>query len=260
MPSTWDFGPEQWRRLFTPAGAGWILCAVTGFGYALRLEPVTVLSAFAGWGAVGAAALAGAAVVERGWLAAWPRAGGALVRARQRRWENWRSRAAQIAPQDRAAAAVFLRRSSAICPVRPIAATWTADRWAALDSRVFGAYGLDLASSWPRLWPLLPPPSRADLEKACAAWHRSCRWMSWAALYAVLAVAWPPAAAIAAPLALVAWAGGRAAIARQADLIESAYDLYAPRLARLLFVPLPPPGRLDVTRGLEITARLRKGS
>ncbi|MEV4411970.1 hypothetical protein [Catellatospora sp. NPDC049609] len=275
---TWEVSPGGWRRLFPPAGAVWVLVlqAVTGGRWlpdglpgALPRPMWTLLGGLAAWGAAGFAASALGTVVERVRLARGDRVAAWLVRARQRRWDRL-DRLARAAEPDTAgeqahsdaarSAARHARRRWAVSPQRPIAATWAADRWARLDDRIRGAYGLAVAVTWPRLWLLVPEPVRAELRAAAAGWHAACVWGGWAALFGLLGLLRWPVLGVAVALAAWSWAAGRRCLAYRADLIESAYDLHGTELARQLRVALPASGRLDALRGQEVTVRLGKGS
>lgn len=273
-----DVGASEWRRLASPVGALWL----AGLAFAVvdrqsddAAPPwprvvIVVLAAALLWLAAGLGALGLAWLVEWVWLARWPRVGTSLVRLRRSRWIA-HHRVAQEARQagDVPRMSQHARRRNAIALAEPRCPFWTADRWASLEARVRGAYGLDPASAWPRLWLILPEPVRDELRRASDRWQRACDWGAWALMFVALAagvgvsgrtVPALVAAAVGLALGVWAWRRGRAAIAYRAELVEATFDVHGSRLAEALGMKLGADGWLDPTVGEEITARLRKGS
>jgi hypothetical protein len=268
--STVDVGPTEWRRLFAPVGAVWV--ATLGTVLVVRndvtIDPTSwedavpaALAVILGWLAVGLIALSLGWAVERVWLNRWPRLGAGLARRRRDRWRRYHEATlAAYHANDRTAAARWARRRNAIASAEPECPGWMADRWASVTSRVHNAYGLHVGPAWPRLWLTLPAEARADVRLAAAQWHRTCAWAAWAVLYALLAVVWWPALAVAGVLAVWAHARARTTLAYRADMIEATFDVHGSRLAEAMGVELPPPGRLTPAVGEEIMARIRKGT
>ncbi len=279
---TLDVSPHEWRRIFAPVGAAWsaALGLTVYFGHpqwadmwledtrlrvGLTATPwsavIAVLAAaFIGWLAGGVGALVGATLLERFLLRRWSRLGRPLVRLRQHRWDLLTQRIHQVAESDPDTALRHMRRRTMIALTRPSAATWLADRWAAAEARIQGAYGLDLRSTWPRLWLTMPETARAELRIAAAAWHSACLWWCWALLFASLGPIWWPSLLVAFVMALFARSRLRRSLIARAELIESCYDMYATDLAARMSVALKQPGPLDPAKGREITALIRKGS
>ncbi|MCX5358567.1 hypothetical protein OG864_07645 [Streptomyces sp. NBC_00124] len=243
---------------------------------------IALAAAFVVAAAAGASMLASflGGAVERLWLGEWPapldRVAAPLTRWRSRRWAQAqdryhsavRSRAAAADVPDEldpdrtpsaAADTVALNearnRISLAPPRRP---TWMGDRLTAVDHRVFDAYRIDLSSAWPRLWLLLPQTPRTDLTTARDAFSSAARRAGWALLYLAVAPWWWPAALVAAVTSVSAWRGGRDAAHTFAELVESAVDLHARRLATALGVSNGRSTRLTHDAGREITRLLRK--
>jgi hypothetical protein len=224
---------------------------------------------------------AGLAAGGIGWIAAralmapgWSRPGQALTGWRQRRWSaaDKRLRQAMVSANleegfaaesaaggrsaDSHAIEAAVRRRNAIAPARPARPTWTADRMRTMELRVRAAYGLEMPITWPRLWPVVSEPLRADLNAAQDSYSAAARLAGWAVLYAVLAGWWWPAAIVAVVAACLAWVRARIAISNLADLLEAAVDLHGRKLAAQLGVSCD--GPLDRSTGTSITALLTK--
>ncbi|MGW8597939.1 hypothetical protein ACWGLB_03270 [Streptomyces sp. NPDC055893] len=56
------------------------------------------------------------------------------------------------------------------------------DRLIASDARVHRTYRIDLVSSWPRLWLLLPDTAHAEVQAARSALTASTRRAAWGLL------------------------------------------------------------------------------
>jgi hypothetical protein len=202
------------------------------------------------------------------WLGAWH---GPLARqltaSRRKRWtraddamtddeERIRESGAEADPAERDRLAAARNRIALAVPERP---TWTGDRAHAVDVRVWSWHGLDLTTAWPRLWLLASDASRAEVTAARAAISGAATVAGWGLMYAVLAVAWWPAALVALVTMCTGWYRVRAAVAGFADLVEAVVDLNA----RPLAVAVGALGDGDAfTRdvGLEVTKRVRKGT
>lgn len=184
-----------------------------------------------------------------------------LTRRRRDRWQRANTRVAAAIDAAMAGdgtgsigAAIAARdRVSLVEPTHP---TWIGDRLTAPAARVNTRYGLDLAAAWPRLWLIVPDAVRTELTSAHAAYTASAHLVGWTVLYAVLALLWWPAAAVAAVLAVTAYVQSRAAAVNLADLTEAVVDLYGVDLAAQLRIPHT--GVLRPEAGSAITAALRK--
>ncbi|WP_433732671.1 hypothetical protein ACQP0C_10130 [Nocardia sp. CA-129566] len=133
---------------------------------------------------------------------------------------------------------------------------WLGDRIVAVDRRVLRRYQLDLASTWPRLWLIVPEAARAELGTAHAALTSAGQMAGWALSYLALGTLWWPAAVAGAFTALAAWHRTKESGDALAALIESAVDLHGRTLAESLGITCP--GPLTAEMGTEITALLRK--
>ncbi len=274
-PESIDILPYEWRRLFPPIGGVWTAAAglTVLIGQPGRVNDLTAgrplwLTVIAGalgaitiWLIAATAALVGAAGIEKLVLHRWPRLGRAVIKRRQRRWDRLTEHIHErVSVASRDGAIPYVQRRTAISPTRPVAATRLADRWAATEARVRGAYGLDLTSTWPRLWLVIPEYVRTELRSAALIWHSACMWWCWAVLFALLGFLWWPHVIVAVALGLYARSRLRPNLIARAELVESVYDIYGTDLADALSVPLGPARRLDPAKGAEITSLVRKGS
>jgi hypothetical protein len=199
-----------------------------------------------------------ARIVGLVWLGRWPLSG-PLVRLREGRWQA-ADDAVQLARRDgdEDAEATGIVRRSAVARTAPQSPSWMGDRWNSLAERIFGAYGLDLASAWPRIWVILPPDVRAEVRTAEADWSRATAAGAWSLLYLLGGIAWWPLAVAGAFGMVWAWSGGRAAVAAHTDLVEAVVDVYAAEIASRLGAPVEPGQRLSVPAGRALAARLQK--
>jgi hypothetical protein len=156
----------------------------------------------------------------------------------------------------RRAADAALARRNRIALTEPSRPTWIGSRFQDTEERIAGAYHLDLAVAWPRLWPLLSDNLRADLQAAYGAYTASARLVGWALLYAVIGAWWWPAAVIAVVAAADGWWQGRAGAAVLAELIETAVDLHGRTLATSLGLRCE--GPFDRDTGYQVTRLLGK--
>ncbi|MFD0632838.1 hypothetical protein ACFQ9X_15850 [Catenulispora yoronensis] len=203
-----------WREVLTPAVTVWAVAAV----YALGLRhPIWqwprpgiadrwfVLAAAVTTG-VGASTVAHrlvASFVADLWLGRrFRRLLSPLLERRRTRWEKAHKLAVDHEHEPCGTGHAADRNRIALA--RPRSPTWMGDRSVALETRIRGEYDLDLAAAWPRLWLVLPEPSRADLRAAALEWQDAVAWGAWAVLYALLALAWWPLVL----LALLSWSWG----------------------------------------------------
>lgn len=133
---------------------------------------------------------------------------------------------------------------------------WTGDRITAPERRVWRAYRLDLAVTWPHLWLLAPDGARAELDAARLALTSAARLNAWGLAYALLAVWWWPAAVVGALAVATGVSRGRAAAASFAELAEALADLQARDLA--LAVGVECSGGLTHEVGEAVTRALGK--
>lgn len=240
-------------------------------------SPGTVLLAMGAL--LAAAALAGLAAQAIGTLAGrlW------LARAREpitrwltgrrvRRWDRAQKRfqdallaagRAQVAGGSNAAELVRAAEDrnaerNAIGLIRPTRPFRAGNRIAAVDTRVLDRYQLDLASSWPRLWLVVPDATRAELLAAQGSVVGAQRLAGWGVAYLVVAVVWWPAAVAGVATIVTAWFQAATRTDTVASLVESTVDVHGRALADALGVPCPDTFTQDV--GTSITALLRKGS
>ena len=259
------------KRTQTLAGQG-------GISIALAVTAILLASA-----AAGLVANATGWLISHLWLAhrlTWP--GQPLTWWRRRRWTAAQHSALGTTPPaappgqpsvqptrvmrmlywwNRVAPAEPAVRRNRICPAPPQRPTWIGDRVAATATRVDGQYGLDLTSTWPRLWSLLPDNLRGDITAARTAFDRTTTLAAWGALY-LLAGAWTwwwPAIVVGIATYGAGWYRARGAIVELTDLVESAVDLHATTLAAALGVPLTG-GHVHRQTGRLITARARKAT
>jgi len=153
------------------------------------------------------------------------------------------------------------RRRNRICLALPQRPTWIGDRVAATATRIDNQYGLDLASIWPRLWPLLPDTVRVDIASARAAFDQTTVLAGWGLLYVLTGTVtgWWPALVIGACTFVAAWYRARLTITTLTDLVEAATDLHATTLADALGIPTID-GHVHRHTGRLITARARKAT
>ncbi|MGC0332517.1 hypothetical protein RKD23_005507 [Streptomyces sp. SAI-170] len=210
-----------------------------------------ILAAVPASAALGALAQSLAAPVERLLTGDWPWKALATRRT-TRRAEAWHTaNEAYEHDEDPAHAA----RRNALSLIPPQHPTWLGDRLHTPTVRLSQEYGIDLAVIWPRLWLLLPTPTRDTLTAARSRLDTAFTLGGWALLYAVLAVGWWPSVLIAAAMAMVSHRRASLAAEAYAELVESAVDLHLDRLLTRLAEPRPSP-----QQGRALTERLRRGS
>ncbi|WP_399892066.1 hypothetical protein ACGH7X_32605 [Streptomyces sp. BBFR51] len=231
-----------------------------------------LLAASAG---LGLAATGLGVTVERLWLATRPRW---LADRRRRRWDDAHAAfndalleaaraegtpgAAAPAPAAASAVAAAARarelnaRRNRIGLTAPDHPFWLGDRIAAVDTRVWRAYRLDITVAWPRIWLLLAEDVRAEIVASRARLAAAARLMAWAVGYVAVGAVWWPSAVAGAVAAATAWRRARIAGVAFAELSESAVDLHGRQLAEGLGIACE--GALTEDVGAEITTVLRK--
>jgi hypothetical protein len=201
------------------------------------------------------------------WLGRWPAPlARRFITGRQDRWdvlvdrrfalESTHSRTDEMQAKinDLAAQANWLALA------RPASPTWIGDRFKAVESISHQRYGLDLTFVWLAFWLVAPDLVRSETEAAGSQFADATVRGAWAALYALLALLWPPSAGVAVVLDVAAWRRGRSSAAAQTRLVEAALDLHGRALATTLGVSgADATGPLTPEEGVEITRICRKG-
>ncbi|MBE8472860.1 hypothetical protein [Streptomyces justiciae] len=211
-----------------------------------------VLAAVPVSAALGVLAQALAGPVERALCGPWPRPfAGLSARRTLRRADDWAAEdAAYREHRDPERAA----RRNALSLIPPEHPTRLGDRLRAPAVRLRQEYGIDLATVWPRLWLLLPTPTRDALTEARTRLDTAFTLGGWAVLYLPLALYWWPAALIALVTALVSRRRATLTAEVYAELVEATVDLHLDRLHSRLAEPRPSP-----QQGRALTERLRRG-
>lgn len=264
--------PDRWLATTLAPGALWLAVAALalrlGHGHALDVDAARaaardaagmvrdqpaemvaygLLLAGAAVLASGAARLVGGALREL-WLGRWP---GVLAGPARRLTGRRARRAGERLAGDRTELpGVYLPRTP----------TWIGDRVRLAGARVDAQYGLSLPLIWPRLWQLVDDGARDLVRQARSGFESACTLGGWAALYAVLAVAWWPAALVAAVLLALSWRRGRLAAAVFADTLESTVDLHHRALAQALGHQLGPGPGIPPAVADAINDQLHKGA
>lgn len=161
--------------------------------------------------------------------------------------------------QDAATLARLAAKRNRIGLAPPSNPTWMGDRMAAIETRVYIEYGLDLPSAWPRLWLIAPDQARSEITTAGTALDGALGLGGWAVLYLVVLPLWWPASVIVVACAATGWIRARSAVGVMADLVEATVDLYGADLAVDLGL-VNAPAKLTQPLGREITRLLRKGA
>ncbi|MFI1030989.1 hypothetical protein [Streptomyces sp. NPDC020951] len=224
--------------------------------------------------ACGLAAQALGSLVERLWLAAdwpaWPTATHTVVRRliarRARLFDRRRAQAGAAlaaagladpeadAAHRAAVAGSRLRRVADATPARP---TWTGDRLHAVETRLRGDLGLQVAVVWPHLWLHVPDTTRAEITAARESMLRAATLAGWGLLYLAVAALWWPGVLLCGAIMGTAWHRFRAATDGYATLVESAVRLHAQDLARQLGIGRR--GPLTLAHGAALSAYLTDG-
>lgn len=164
------------------------------------------------------------------------------------------TRYAELAAHHNRNATAHAARRNAHSLIRPEHPTRLGDRLHAPAVRLGAEYGIDLATVWPRLWLLLPTPTRDTLTETRTRLDAAFALGGWALLYLPLALYWWPAALIAVVTALVSRRRAALAAEAYAELVEATVDLHLDRLHSRLAEPRPSP-----QQGRALTERLRRG-
>lgn len=214
---------------------------------------------------VGVAVTATGGVVITAWGATSMGLGRPFTALRLRRWHQATAkvdtavRAALSDPDNRQAKAQARRavlRRDAISQIEPNCPTWAGDRLRAVADRVHHNTGLDLTTTWPRLWLVLPDAARlevATIQERCAS---TARTPVWGLAYLVVGAYWWPALVPGLWLLLAARHRIRRSVGVYADLVESSIDMYGRDVAKQLGFELT--GRLTVEIGTQMAEAFQK--
>ena len=180
-------------------------------------------------------------------IAAWGATGIGLGRPltalRHRRWHQAAAkvdtavRAVLSDPDNRQARADARRavlRRDAISEIEPTCPTWAGDRLRAVADRVHHNTGLDLTTTWPRLWLVLPDAARLEvttIQERCAS---TARTPVWGVAYLAVGAYWWPALLPGLWLLSVSRHRIRRSVGVYADLVESSIDMYSRDVAKQL--------------------------
>ncbi|MEV4020792.1 hypothetical protein AB0J35_60985 [Nonomuraea angiospora] len=179
---------------------------------------------------------------------------------RHRRWQRAAAKAdiavkEVLAAPDNRQAKVKARRAvlrrNAISEIEPNCPTWAGDRLRAVAERVRRGTGLDLTTTWPRLWLVLPDAARAEMttiQERCAS---TARTPVWGLAYLVVGAYWWPALVPGLWLLSVSRRRIRRSLGVYADLVESSVDLHSRDVANQLGFELT--GRLTPEIGKQVT-------
>ena len=240
-----------WARALTVSTGPALVWAAAGFLAATAL--------------VGLAMTALGGVVIAAWGATGTGPGRPFTALRHRRWQRAGAKAdtavkALLADQENRRAKVTARRAvlrrDAISELEPNCPTWAGDRLRAVADRVRRGTGLDLTTTWPRLWLVLPDAARAEVttvQERCAS---AARTPVWGLAYLVVGVYWWPALVPGLWLLLVSRRRIRRSVGVYAELVEASVDLHGRDVANQLGFELT--GRLTPEIGAQVTEALQK--
>ncbi|MFI9785993.1 hypothetical protein ACIHEI_21195 [Kitasatospora sp. NPDC051984] len=189
-----------------------------------------------------------------GWRDWWRPARALAGHLMNRRLRRWNAACARYRAGSERGSEDAYRAWSDIAVERPDRPFWTGDRLNATAIRLQRETGVYLPVVWPALWPSLPASASAELTAARADFSRAAALGGWAALYAMLAVWWWPAAPLAVGIALTARHRLRTAAATNAVLQETMVRRYAAELARDLGLTVT--GPLSKALGTRLSAEL----
>ncbi|WP_162603982.1 hypothetical protein [Streptomyces sp. CS014] len=254
----WHLG---WRHAFDPHSALPILHRL-GTGHLAGKTVLVVVSALIVAVGAGIAADGLSTLLRSFWVAPVRNAPSRWLRnVRRERWERADRNMEAVSERalrtgDGSEIDAAWARRDAISPIHPVHATWIGDRLRENQRRVQRAYGLDLATTWPRLWAVAPDPIRADIGVAQENFANAARIVAWALLYGLLGFLWGPALLIAVGVLYVGARRARSATEVLCQLVESCVDLYAVDLAERLRIPCA--GVFSREVGESISELLRK--
>lgn len=148
-----------------------------------------------------------------------------------------------------------LRRDS-IALLEPACPTWAGDRLRTTADSVRRGTGLDLTTTWPRLWLVLPDSARTEvitIQERCAS---AARTPVWGVAYLAIAMYWWPAVPVGLFVLIASRRRIRRAIGVYADLVEASVDLYARDIAVQLGFEAT--GRMTPDLGKQVMEALQK--
>ncbi|MER6029816.1 hypothetical protein [Streptomyces sp. NPDC001851] len=215
--------------------------------------------------AVGLAVTAMGGIVMAAWGATGTGLGRPFTALRDRRWHQATAkvdtavRAVLSDPNNRQAKANARRavlRRDAISESAPNCPTWAGDRLRAVADRVHHNTGLDLTTTWPRLWLVLPDAARVEvttIQERCAS---AARTRVWGLAYLVVGAYWWPALVPGIWLLLLSRRRIRHSVGVYADLVESSVDMYSRDVAKQLGFELT--GRLTPEVGTQIAEAFQR--
>ncbi|MFD3459124.1 hypothetical protein ACFWVM_05395 [Nocardia fluminea] len=240
----------------------WTRVRTVSTGPALVWAAAAFLAATA---VVGLSVTALGGIVIAAWAATGAGVGRPFVALRHRRWRRATVRAdaavkAVLADRSdlraKSNAQRALLRRNAISEIEPTCPTWAGDRLRSVDDRVRRGTGLDLTTTWPRLWLVLPDAARTEVTTVQERCGSAARMPVWGLAYLAVGVYWWPALVPAVWALLVSRRRIRRAVGVYADLVEASIDLYARDVANQLGFELT--GRLTPAIGEQLTEVLRK--
>ncbi|MEU4321162.1 hypothetical protein AB0F85_01045 [Nocardia fluminea] len=240
----------------------WTRARTVSTGPALAWAAAAFLAATAVAG-LSVTALGG--IVIAAWAATGAGVGRPFVALRHRRWRRATVRAdaavkAVLADRSdlraKSNAQRALLRRNAISEIEPTCPTWAGDRLRSVDERVRRGTGLDLTTTWPRLWLVLPDAARTEVTAVQERCGSAARMPVWGLAYLAVGAYWWPALVPAVWALLVSRRRIRRAVGVYADLVEASIDLYARDVANQLGFELT--GRMTPSIGEQLTEVLRK--
>ncbi|MEV6655676.1 hypothetical protein [Nocardia fluminea] len=214
---------------------------------------------------VGLSVTALGGIVIAAWAATGAGVGRPFVALRHRRWRRATVKAdaavkAVLADRSdlraKSNAQRALLRRNAISESEPTCPTWAGDRLRSVDDRVRRGTGLDLTTTWPRLWLVLPEAARTEVTAVQERCGSAARMPMWGLAYLTVGGYWWPALVPAVWALLVSRRRIRRAVGVYADLVEASIDLYARDVANQLGFELT--GRMTPAIGEQVTEVLRK--
>ncbi|MEU4652098.1 hypothetical protein [Nocardia fluminea] len=240
----------------------WTRVRTVSTGPALVWAAAAFLAATA---VVGLSVTALGGIVIAAWAATGAGVGRPFVALRRRRWRRATVKAdaavkAVLADRSdhraKSSAQRALLRRNAISEIEPTCPTWAGDRLRSVDDRVRRGTGLDLTTTWPRLWLVLPDAARAEVTTVQERCGSAARMPVWGLAYLAVGGYWWPALVPAVWALLVSRRRIRRAVGVYADLVEASIDLYARDVANQLGFELT--GRMTPAIGEQLTEVLRK--
>lgn len=132
------------------------------------------------------------------------------------------------------------RRRDRISIYRPTCATWTGNRFAAMEVNIRKTQGVDPAEAWRTLWITLPDNVRNDIMAARRAYEGAAVMTAWGVMFGLLGALWWPAVVVGVAYLVRGWASGHVAAGAYASLVEAAFEVYRPALGSGNTAPVTP--------------------